>query len=78
MRRRFREIEITTLQRRRRSEIEQIVAGFAESSLHRTEFCRCNGLSLPRAEHQTRGGDERHLLLDPLGIDSFCFTLWCL
>lgn len=35
-----------TTQRRRRVEIEQIVAEFAESGLNRTEFCRRHGMSL--------------------------------
>lgn len=54
------ETKIPAQRRRRQSEIEQILAGLAERGLHRSEFCRRHSFSRPRAEHQTRRGDERH------------------
>ena len=37
---------VTTQRRRTPAEIEQLVAEFAGSGLHRTEFCRRQGMSL--------------------------------
>jgi len=37
---------VTTHGRRTPAEIEQIVAGFADSGLHRSEFCRRHAMSL--------------------------------